>query len=169
MLIKPDKILLGDAILSPKEANVKQREIIRKQRQKDITPEQSLLVQKEMSLGSPLEWRELIRRLKLLVPDLIAMPGGYPNAIQLRILDKQRKEGEPETKYVGGFMKSTLAEYDTAELDEWGVAKKFNRGWRSVVQGLVQGGYATKAKADKIFGEAVGQRSVLWQQKTKEM
>ena len=161
-VVFPDIHELGDTRLDPKENVAKLKEKIVAQRKGHVLPEQPYLLM-QAAVGRPLGWREFIRKLKKLNPALIIMDGGYPNAIQLRLPDPNPEPGEPNTKYVGGFKKQVLSEFDTATTDEWGVADKFERGWRTVILHLIKWGYARKEDADRIFGEASGNtRSDLW-------
>ena len=171
-IVFPDSHELGDTRLDPRENVAKLKEKIRKQRQPHILPEQPYLLM-QAAIGKPMGWREFVLKLKQLNPALIIMDGGYPNSIQLRIPDPRNLDPKDRgTTYVGGFKKKVLSEFDTATTDQWGVADKFERGWRTVVLNLIQYGYATKKDADRIFGEASGnQRSDLWAKKiqTKEL
>lgn len=162
-VVFPDKGELGDTRLDPKENVLKLKEKIRKQRQPHVLPEQPYLLM-QAAIGKPMGWRELVAKLKKLNPSLIIMDGGYPNSIQLRIPDPANLDPKDRgTTYVGGFKKQVLSEFDTATTDKWGVADKFERGWRTVILNLIKWGYARKADADKIFGEASGNaRSDLW-------
>lgn len=164
-VVFPDRNELGDVRLDAKENVAKLKEKIRKQRAKDIVPEQPYLLMAS-AVGKPMDWRELVAKLKKLNPNLIMLDGGVKGAIQIRIVDPEHAPWEPDTKYVGGFMRGVLTEWDTATTDEWGVAKAPTRGWRSVVLMLLVGGYARKSDADRIFGEVSGnQRSDIWSKK----
>lgn len=165
-VVFPDRWELGDTRLDPKENIAKLKEKITAQRKKHILPEQPYLLM-QAAIGKPMGWNEFVLKLKRLNPNLIIMDGGYPNSIQLRIPDPSNTDPKDRgTTYVGGFKKQVLSEFDTATTDQWGVAEKFERGWRTVVLNLIEWGYATKKDADRIFGEASGhQRSDLWAKK----
>lgn len=164
-VVFPDRNELGDKRLDPKENVAKLKEKIRKQRAKDVVPEQPYLLMAS-AVGKPMDWRELVAKLKKLNPNLIMLDGGVPGAIQIRIVDPEHAPWEPDTKYIGGFMRTVLTEWDTATTDEWGIANAPKRGWRTVVLMLLAGGYARKIDADRIFGEASGnQRSDIWGKK----
>lgn len=162
-VVFPDSRELGDTRLDGRENIAKLKEKIRQQRKKHILPEQPYLLM-QSAIGAPMGWQELVTKLKKLQPALIIMDGGYPNSIQLRMPDPSNLDPKDRgTTYVGGFKKKVLSEYDTATTDQWGVADKFERGWRTVVLNLIKCGWARKADADRIFGEASGNaRSELW-------
>lgn len=164
-VVFPDRHELGDTRLDPKENVAKLKEKITKLRAKDIVPEQPYLLMAS-AVGKPMEWRELVRKLKKLNPDLIMLDGGVKNAIQIRVFNPEHEPWEPDTKYVGGFTKTVLTEWDTATTDQWGVANAPVRGWHTVVLRLIEQGLARKSDADRIFGEVSGnQRSELWGKK----
>lgn len=154
MLIKPDSKYLGDKIVLDEEAIAKHKEeTLAMRHEKHAIAEQDVLANKEMALGQPMAWTELVRRLKLLNPNLVIQDGGYPNAIAVRI------QNGNETEYVTGFMKEVLPEYSWVTLDQDGIAKHEKRGWRQVVFTILQRRLATYGDAVRIFGQATGARS----------
>lgn len=164
-VVFPDRRELGDTRLDPKENVAKLKEKIRGDRKKHIVPEQPYLLM-AAAVGKPMDWRELVRKLKKLNPNLLMLDGGVKGAVQIRIVDQRHAPGEPDTRYVGGFMKGVLTEWDTATTDQWGVATAPVRGWHTVVLMLLDQGLARKIDADRIFGEVSGnQRSDLWSKK----
>lgn len=166
MLILPDSADLGDKRLSPEEGVKKLKEKITSERAQHKLVKQDELENLEMSLGRPMPWQELCRRIKQLNPALIVCEGGYPGAMQVRAEAAVTPEDPSGTKYVTGFMKTVLSEFDSVtQKDKWGVAKRVNRGWRTAVMDIVLKGYATKAQADQIMGEALGQRAWRWEQR----
>ena len=164
MLILPDSADLGDKRLSPEEGVAQLKEKITSERAQHKLIKQDELENVEMSLGHPMPWQELCRRIKQLNHSLIICEGGYPGAMQVRAEVAVTPEEPSGTKYVTGFMKDILSEFDSVtQKDKWGVAKRVNRGWRTVIMDIVLKGYATKAQVDKVMGEALGQRAWRWE------
>ena len=168
MLIQTDINELGDKRLDPKESLAKIKEENIAMRAKDKLPGQEQLEDAEAALGTPLAYQELIRRLKLLKPELIIQDGGMPNAIAVRIF-RDNGDGEgPRLTYLTGFYKEVLPEYSSVTVDEHGVALDEKRGWRTVLLMLMKQNVVSYRRVVEVLGDAFGQRSNRWHQQLQE-
>jgi hypothetical protein len=71
-----------------------------------------------------------------------------------------RQPGVPE--YVTWLPGCTLREYSLVKFDSHGVPDFYIPGWRDGLLALIRKQLLTQAKADEVFGEAVGPRSRRW-------
>lgn len=171
MLIQTDINELGDKRLNPEEGLAKIIEENTAMRAKDKLPGQEQLEDVEQALGRPMAYQELVRRLKILNPNLVIGDGGVNNAIAVRIYrDNGDGEGNRLT-YLTGFYKTILPEYSSVTVDEYGVALNETRGWRTVLLMLMKQRAASFPRVVEVFGDAFGQRSNRWheQLQTKGM
>lgn len=160
MLIQPDKNQLGDKALNASEALTKAEEKTRAQLEAQRIEGQDILENLEMSLGSPMPYQELIRRLQVLNSDLIFDEGGWRDNISIKVAVRT-ENGIEKKGLAAGFKKIVLPEFDySPPREDLGMrARDYVRGWRTVVERLIQTGHISRAQANKMFGEALGQRS----------
>lgn len=128
-------------------------------------PGQAMLENKEMALGNPMSYQDLIRLLQKMNPAIICEDGGVKGAIAVRIPgDLGDGEGTFGKRYVTGFYKEVLPEFSSVNTDDRGTAKRHNRGWRTVVLDLIKQGVVSYKDAVDVFGEPNGQRAGRWQE-----
>jgi hypothetical protein len=125
-------------------------------------PNQAAYESAAAALGNPMEWRELVRRMKKLNPSLVIRDGGMPNAIAVYIFRDNHDGDGPRLTYISGFDKKVLPEYSSVTVDEHGVALHEVRGWRTVMKKLYEQRCCTWEAAIAVFGDALGQRSEGW-------
>lgn len=166
MLILPHSSDLGDKKLNAVENLQKLKEGNQKLIENKKLPGQKMLENKQMAVGSPMAYTELIRRLRLANPNLLIIEGGAPNAMQVRIPCMPQAEDEPDTKYITGFYKEVLNEFTHVVPDSRGLvsASGIHRGWRDVVKMLIEAKAIQYQTAIELFGEAEGMRSIRWHQ-----
>jgi hypothetical protein len=161
-LVVDNHLELGDKRLDEKEALAKIKEDNIALRAKDKIPGQAQLQDVQAALGTPMSYKELILRLKKMVPALVIQDGGVQNAVAVRIF-RDNGDGEgPRLTYLTGFYKTILPEYSTVTVDEHGVALHENRGWRTVLLALMKQNVVSYRNVVKAFGNAMGQRSNRW-------
>lgn len=158
MLIQPDIHELGDKRLDMAEGIAKAKEDNLRQAAKHKVPDQKLLEDAEMARGNLMSWRELIRRVKRINPEILFEKGGMPNAIAVRVIDPATKE----KTYISGFYCEDLPEYSSLVVDEHGLPVRETRGWRTVLLSLIRAHHLDPEKVEVMFGPAVGQRTMLW-------
>lgn len=146
--------------ISPAEALAKAKEDTLALASANRIPDQDLLENQEMATGYTLDHNELIRRIQLLNPKILIMPGGVRGAAAVRY--PKMEDGEMQNVYITGFYLEPLPEYSSVICDEMGNAKREIRGWRSVLLALLRVGALDIEKTDAMFGPASGQRSGLW-------
>ena len=174
MLIVTDRDNLGDKRLSPVEGVAKKVEETLKDTQKFAIPNQDLLSNFDMAIGNRMTPQEFIRRLNLMDPTILVEKGGMKDAVALRITVLDDDPTSPThnkyvKKYVSGFyVDQPLNEYSSVSVENDGKARRENRGWRTVLLMLEGQKVVSHARVVKFFGEAQGQRSVLWRQQTQE-
>lgn len=170
MLIYADSSSLGDTHLSPTEGLVKLKE----DTQKNVVdpkklPGQALLENKEMAVGRALQPSEFIRLLQKANPKIIVEKGGYPNAVAVRYPTWNPDENEMQRKYISGFLvNDVMQEFSHITVDEKGLPHREVRGWRTVLIALNKAGILSFKDIKAVFGDASGQRSVLWDQQMRE-
>lgn len=165
-LILTDSAELGDKRLDPTEGLAKLKEensdLIKKRYWK---PDQEMLFNKDMALGSPMEWRHLVYLLQKMCPSLIIKDGGVRNAIQVRYPDPREEYKEDGgTRYVTGFYKDVLPEFCWETKDERNIPTRVIRGWRAVLLALIKQGIISYKTAVDVFGEPNGKRSGRWKE-----
>lgn len=149
--------------ISPAEAVAKAREDTLKQASVSRIPDQDILENQELARGRELDPAELITRIQKLNPAIIIMKGGVRNAVAVYITDRGPDAHETGLKYVTGFyIDNRLPEYSSVTTDQFGVAHKEIRGWRTVLLALINSGALSREKVDLTFGPAAGQRDSLW-------
>lgn len=161
MLVYSDSAKLGDKILDLKEGIEKATEDNKRLSAQYKIPDQGLLENHRMARGSPMAWTELVRRLEKLSPRLLIQQGGIKNAIAVRLVEKDER-GCDTLRYITGFYMDILPEYSSVTVDENGLPVREIRGWRSVLEALIQARAFTRKHADLMFGPAMGQRACLW-------
>jgi hypothetical protein len=169
MLIYDSSASLGDKLLSPEEGNFKLREGNQTLIDSKKLPGQSLLENKDMAIGRAMQPSEFIAKLQKLNHKIIVEKGGFPNAVAVRYPTWDEDEKKTVRKYVSGFMvNDVLQEFSNITVDAKGLPHREVRGWRSVLLALIKQGILTYPQVKAMFGEALGQRSSLWDQQTRE-
>jgi hypothetical protein len=161
MLIQPDKNELGDLRLNIEEGVAKAKEDNIRMASQYRIPDQDLLSKVEMAVGNPMDWKDLVNKLLRLSTNIVVEKGGYPNAVAVRVIKKD-EFGETQKQYVSGFLMERMPEFSAIIKDENDLPKREIRGWRTVLDALIDTGVVTQKKCDLIFGPALGQRAVLW-------
>lgn len=195
-LVEVDKQELGDTRLNPEESVFKLREEILKQESAKKMHGQDELQNADRSRGSRMPYEELLARLQKLNPGIQGKDGSpgslalyYPKPESEYTMEDHMCPAEAwkfgvqlppngdffrTHKYCGGFLKEPLPEWGSVTTDTSGIAvheveKGHNRGWRSVLIGLIKAHVVTYAAAVKEFGEPVtDQRSRFWFEQTNE-
>jgi hypothetical protein len=163
VLIQMDRNELGDKRLDPKENLAKLKEENRKLAAKSKIKDQSLLENKDMAIGSPMDWHDLVRLLTKMNPALIIEDGGVRNALAVRY-PGHLEDGTYGKRYITGFYKEVLPEFSCILSDERGRATRECRGWRTVLVPLIRQGIISYKNAVDVFGEPNGQRSGRWKE-----
>lgn len=146
--------------ISPAEAVAKAKEDTLKQASVNHIPDQKILENQDMARGRELDPAELITKIQKLNPAIVIMKGGVRNAVAVYIADRANESG---LRYVSGFyIDNRLPEYSSVTTDQFGVAHKEIRGWRTVLLALINAGALSREKVDLTFGPAAGQRDLLW-------
>src|ERR1039458_8096558 len=161
MLIQPDKSQLGDSHLDEVEnlSKLKEGNAVRTEKLK--VHDQATLENKDMALGTPMGWQDLVRLLAKMNHKIICEDGGMKDAIAVRYPAMQ-EDGVYGKKYVTGFYKEVLPEFSHITTDERGLPKREVRGWRTVVLALIRQGIVSYRDAVEVFGEPNGVRSGRW-------
>lgn len=173
MLVLNSSSDLGDLKLSPQEANHRLREENKRLSEKKRIPNQTLLENHDMAFGTPMNYSELIRRVKKIAPEVIFEEGGIKGAIAVRHYCWDPYGGEDTLgamakKYITGFWKQILPEFSSITTDKNGLPAREIRGWRSVLLALMRSGAIPFEALKKEFGDPVGQRSSLWNEQTQD-
>jgi hypothetical protein len=173
MLVQPNKAMLGDSHLDATENLAKLKEGNQKLIDRQKMFGQKELEDPERAAGPRMSYRELIRKLRNINLNIMAVDGS-PGNIALYVLktrkemaetadedkgDKTRQAWHKDFKYVTGCPKEPLPEYGTVMVDERGVAKRDLRSWRSILIAMVKNRAITYQQAQDEFGPAVGKRS----------
>ena len=161
MLIQIDKSELGDKRLNEVENLAKLKEGNLALAAKNKIAGQETLENKDMALGQPMSYQDLIRLLGKINPAIQCSDGGVKNAIAVRV-PADLEDGTHGLKYVTGFYKEVLPEFSWVSTDEYGRPLRETRGWRTVVLALVKQGVISYRTAVDVFGEPNGQRSGRW-------
>lgn len=174
MLIVNSPADLGDTKLSPLENVAKLKEGNQKLTDQKKIPNQSLLENHDMALGTPMVYSELIRRVKKIAPQVIFEDGGIKNAIAVRHYTYDPYggpdgQGAHQKKYISGFYKEVLPEFSSITTDKKGLPHREVRGWRSVLLALMKAEVVPFEALVKEFGHPYGQRSCLWAEQTQEL
>lgn len=174
MLIVNSPADLGDTKLSPLENVAKLKEGNQKLISQKRIPNQSLLENTDMALGTPMVYSELVRRVKKIAPQVIFEDGGVKNAIAVRHYTYDPYGGDDakggyQKKYISGFYKEVLPEFSSITTDKKGLPHRELRGWRSVLLALMKSGAVTMEALVKEFGHPNGQRSCLWNEQTQDL
>ena len=151
MLIQTDKNELGDKRLDPTENLAKLKEENAQLTAKSKIKDQSLLENKDMAIGSPMEWSGLVYLLKKMNTQIIIEDGGVRNALAVRYPGKLA-DGTFGKRYVTGFYKEVMPEFSCILSDERGRATRECRGWRTVVLALIRQGIIRYKDAVETFG-----------------
>lgn len=168
--------MLGDSHLDPAENLAKLREGNKRLTDQQKISGQAELEDPERMLGSRLSYREVIRRLQKLNPNIKVVDGSFGNvAVYVLKTNQELAESAAEDsgdttrsdwfkahKYVTGCPKEPLPEYSGVITDERGIAKRELRGWRSVLISLIKSKALSYSQAVEAFGEANGSRSWRW-------
>lgn len=180
MLIQPDSSNLGDKKLNPEEALAKSKEDTRRMQQA-----KGLLLYKQEELedasrgdGPKLYYKELIQRLEKLNPQLLIRDGAPGNIAVYVLKTREQREADGndpnapdwynDHKYVTGFPCDWISEYSTITVDERGLPKRHQRGWRSILIDLIKAHGITYSNAVKEFGEPTGERSWRWNDQLRD-
>ncbi len=167
MLIQVDRNELGDRRLNAVEAVARAKEENKRLAAANKIPDQDVLEDKKKALGYPLSPNELIRRIQKLNPKIIVEPGGARNAVAVRVA-KKNENGEVEKVYVTGFyIDQPMPEFSAVVVDSRGLPVRELRGWRTVLLALVRQKLLTLKQVELTFGNANGERSVLWNKQTQ--
>lgn len=165
-LVVPDRNDLGDKRLSGEEIVAYSTEKTRKQAEGKRIPGQKELEDQDRSSGPRMHPSELVLRLRKANKELFVRDGGVPGCVALYVYvePRLREEGSEDHpfNYVGGFKWEPLPEFSSITTDEWGVAKREFRSWRSVVIDLIKTKVITYTKAVELFGEPTGSRAHRW-------
>ena len=115
--------------------------------------------------GRWLNYTELIRLLRMHVPNLFIRDGNLENHIACyRIWEQPQPALEGRTfRYACGFPMVRMPEYSTYVVDDRDVIHKQKQvGWRTPVLRLIIQGLISERKAEKVFGEARGPASTVF-------
>jgi hypothetical protein len=149
--------------ISPAEATKKAFEDTAKLAAKNKHPDQALLENRDMARGFEMEASELITRIPKLNPQIQVRKGGVKNAVAVYTRVPVSEANPLGLKYTTGFyIDNRLPEYSSVLNDQFGVAHKEVRGWRTVLMALIEAGALDRKKVDALFGPALGQRTDLW-------
>lgn len=146
--------------ISPAEAVAKAKEDTINLASKNKIADQDIFEDQEMARGIELSENELIRRLRLLNPQILIMPGGIEGAVAVRY--PKYEGGEWHNAYITGFYLKPLPEFSSVTVDGKGLPVREIRGWRSVLLALIRCGALDRIKVDVMFGPARGQRAGIW-------
>jgi hypothetical protein len=146
--------------ISPAEAVAKAKEDNKRLASKSRITDQDILEDHEAAQGIELHHNELIRRIQLLNPKILIMPGGINGAVAVRY--PKFEFGEWSNTYITGFYLQPLPEFSSVTTDANGLPHREIRGWRSVLLALIKAGALDRKKVDALFGPARGQRSGIW-------
>lgn len=167
MLIQPDSNDLGDKRLDATENLAKLKEDNLKLASKFKLPDQTVLEDAKMAVGTPMDWHDLVRLLEKMNPKIKCVDGGMANAIAVRYPAMQ-EDGVFGLKYVTGFYKEVLPEFSNVSTDVRGLVVRENRGWRTVVLHCIYQGIVSYKDAVDVFGEPNGVRSGRWHDLLRE-
>jgi hypothetical protein len=149
--------------ISPAEATKKAFEDTAKLAAKNKHPDQALLENRDMARGYEMEVGDLITKIQKLNPRIQIRKGGVKNAVAVYIPVPVSEANPLGLKYTSGFyIDSRLSEYSSVTVDQFGVAHKETRGWRTVLLSLIEAGALDRRKVDLAFGPALGKRTDLW-------
>lgn len=149
--------------ISPAEATKKAFEDTAKLTAKNRHPDQAILENRDMARGYEMEVGHFIERLQRLNPQIQIRKGGVKNAVAVYIPVPVSEANPLGLRYASGFYIDTkLPEYSSVLNDQFGVARKEIRGWRTVLLSLIEAGVLDRRKVDLSFGPALGQRTDLW-------
>lgn len=145
------------------EAAISAKEETKKLAAKNHIPDQKLLEDRDMARGYELEPNDFIARLQKLTSKVLIRQGGVRNAVAVCVQVPVSEDYPTGWKYITGFyINQRLPEFSSVTTDQFGVAHKEIRGWRSVLLALINAGAVDRRKADIAFGPALGQRTDLW-------
>ena len=164
---------LGDTHLDEKESVVRQREELLHDISGRKAYGQEDVEKAERSTGSRMYYSVLLRKLKILCPDLLVRDGipGNVAVYRLKTQDELVRDGYDlqlpqwynEHRYATGFPKEDIPEWGHYVNDADGIAVREVRGWRSVLIALIRQGIVTYEAAVKEFGDPIhDQRSKYW-------
>jgi hypothetical protein len=179
-LVQADIMELGDKRLNPAENVKRQEEELLQKASKFKIGRQEELEDAERSSGPRLQFTEVISRLRSEIPSLKAVDsqGGGHIALYVprnrqefeeakREWDGSRDEFFLFHKYVGGFPKAELPEYDSITIDTSHLPTRTRNAWRSLLISLLKQGVISYRGTIRQFGEAYGSRAWRWQEQTK--
>lgn len=169
MLVLNDSSLLGDKRVDRdmREHGAQKLEETKRQIEQYKVMDQAVLEQHDMAQGRMLSWTEFARKLSKANPTLLVEQGGVFGALAIRRV-VVNEIGEIEKEYLSGFYMEPLPEYSSVVNDKMGLPVGELRGWRTVLNHLIERGALTQKQADKEFGPATGQRSDIWNRKSWE-
>lgn len=164
---------LGDKNIKDEDGVARLRESIVNQCAKKRIPNQTLLEDQEMALGAPMSPALFIEKLRKL-PGILVEPGGAgPTAVAVRMIVTDQDptsptHGQPIKIYLSGFWTDkVLPEFSSILSSKFGLATREIRGWRSVLLAIHRQGGATLPQLKALFGDANGQRAILWKEQTQ--
>lgn len=172
MLLDPQGNKLGDKRVENSDAVARLREGNRELAAPKRLPNQDLLENQDMALGTPMSPSLFISKLRTL-PGILVEPGGFHNAVAIRtvVLDTDPESpthGQQVKKYLSGFFTDRLLpEYSSVLSNEAGLATREIRGWRTVLLAMFHSGAVSLSQLKAVFGDANGQRSKLWREQTQ--
>lgn len=167
MLIDPQGNKLGDSThLKDRDDLDRLKEMNRVATEKRKLPNQDFLSIKEAGKGRSIEPTDFVLTLNRLNPNLL-IKSSYvylPRMIAARptlAIYKLDPEEEKGIKYVTGFfVDKPLPEWTTYEdIDQHGVARRMERGWREVLVILIKQGLVSVVDANERLGHATGARA----------
>lgn len=149
------------------------REVVQGMCNKKRIPHQDMLEDQDMALGTPMSPTLFIEKLRKL-PGILVEPGGAgPTAVAVRTVVKDQDPesetfGQPIKIYLSGFWTDKiLPEFSSILPNKFGLATREIRGWRSVLLAMHRQGAVTLPQLKAVFGDANGQRSILWKEQTQ--
>lgn len=185
--VETDRAELGDKRLNPEESVIRERESLLSICATRRIWGQDELEKAERADGPRLPYTELLRRIHLCNPAIVAKDG-MEGSVALYI--RKRPEEYTETdnilrfqpwlaremnipvpkdeffidhKYLTGFRKEAIAEYSYITIDSSLLPHREMRGWRSVLIALIKAGAVRYSDAISIFGNPEGdKRSTRW-------
>ena len=169
MLIYDSSDSLGDKKINLTEGLAKIKEDNQKIVDTKKIQNQSLLENQDMAVGRAMQPSEFIRLLQKMNPKIIVEKGGYPNCVAVRYPTWNEDEKELQRKYISGFpVNEVMQEFSHITVDDKGLPHREVRGWRTVLIALIKAGILSFQDVKAVFGDATGQRSVLWDQQMRE-
>lgn len=168
MLIYDSSESLGDKRINLEEGLAKIKEDNQKIVDTKKIPNQSLLENADMAMGTSMQPSEFLRRIQKINSGLVVKPG-VPGAVAVYYPTYDSDEGKTVLKYVSGFyVNEMMQEFSHITTDSKGLAHREVRGYRTVLLSLIGQGILTYPQVKAAFGEPFGQRSILWNEQMRE-